>query len=181
MQIRLGRNTYGKKSLKEFLSEIEANRRAAAGKNKMFEGNDKILKAFRTGVLFLTIVLEMLFFVGVTIACADWNEGSVAIAVTFVIMMIFVAISYAAMQLNFSFLVDVKAIRNKLYGIKNDDLLELDSAESDSENGQAQMKSLTGTKSIVEKQNELLSLKKLLDEKVITEEEFEAEKKKILS
>ena len=43
------------------------------------------------------------------------------------------------------------------------------------------MKSLTGTKSIVEKQNELLSLKKLLDEKVITEEEFEAEKKKILS
>ena len=95
--------------------------------------------------------------------------------------MIFVAISYAAMQLTFSFLVDVKAIRNKLYGIKNDDLLELDSAESDSENGQAQMKSLTGTKSIVEKQNELLSLKKLLDEKVITEEEFETEKKKILS
>ena len=141
-----------KKSLKEFLSEIEANRRAAAGKNKMFEGNDKILKAFRTGVLILTIVLEMLLFVGVIIACAYWGEGAVAIAVTFVSMMIFVAISYAAMQLTFSFLVDVKAIRNKLYGIKNDDLLELDSAESDSENGQAQMKSLTGTKSIVEKQ-----------------------------
>lgn len=170
-----------KKSLKEFLSEIEANRRAAAGKNKMFEGNDKILKAFRTGVLFLTIVLEMLFFVGVTIACADWNEGSVAILVSFITMMILVAISYAAMQLTFSFLVDVKAIRNKLYGIKNDDLLELDSAESDSENGQAQIKSFTGAKSIVEKQNELLSLKKLLDEKVITEEEFETEKKKILS
>ena len=161
-----------KKSLKESLLEAKANRSAVAGKNKMFEGNDKILKAFRTGVLILTIVLEMLLFVGVIIACAYWGEGAVAIAVTFVSMMIFVAIS---------FLVDVKAIRNKLYGIKNDDLLELDSAESDSENGQAQMKSLTGTKSIVEKQNELLSLKKLLDEKVITEEEFETEKKKILS
>jgi hypothetical protein len=170
-----------KKSLKESLLEAKANRSAVAGKNKMFEGNDKILKAFRTGVLILTIVLEMLLFVGVIIACAYWGEGAVAIAVTFVSMMIFVAISYAAMQLTFSFLVDVKAIRNKLYGIKNDDLLELDSAESDSENGQAQMKSLTGTKSIVEKQNELLSLKKLLDEKVITEEEFETEKKKILS
>ena len=169
------------KSLKESLSETKANRSTDAGKNKVFRGNDRILKAFRTGVLILTIALEMLFFVGVTIACADWNEGSVAIAVTSVTMMIFVAISYAALQLTFSVLVDVKAIRNKLYGIKNDDLLELDSAESDSENGQAQMKSLTGTKSIVEKQNELLSLKKLLDEKVITEEEFEAEKKKILS
>lgn len=170
-----------KKSLKESLLEAKANRSTDAGKNKMFEGNDKILKAFRTGVLILTIALEMLSFVGVTIACADWNEGSVVIAVTFVIIMIFVAISYAAMQLNFSFLVDVKAIRNKLYGIKNDDLLELDSAESDSENGQAQIKSFTGAKSIDEKAEELLSLKKLLDEKVITEEEFEAEKKKILS
>ena len=96
-------------------------------------------------------------------------------------MMISVAILYAAMQLNFSFLVDVKAIRNKLYGIKNDDLLELDFVESDSGNEQAQIKSFTGAKSIVEKQNELLSLKKLLDERVITEEEFETEKKKILS
>lgn len=175
MQIRLRRNTYGKKSLKKFLSEIEPNRRAAAGKNKMFEGNEKILKAFRTEVLILTIVLEILFFVGVTIACVDGDEGSATIAV---MLMILVAISYAAMRLTFSFLVDVKAIRNKLYGIKNDDLLKLDSAERDSENGQAQIKIFTGAKSIDEKAEELLSLKKLLDEKVITEEEFETEKKK---
>ncbi len=168
-----------KKSLKESLLEIEANRRAAAGKNKIFRGNDRILKAFRVGALFVTIVLEILFLIGLIIVAGDEDaEGGV---VSFITTMIFVAISYAAMRLTFSFLVDVKAIRNKLYGIKNDDLLELDSAESDSENGQAQMKSLTGTKSIVEKQNELLSLKKLLDEKVITEEEFESEKKKILS
>ncbi len=170
-----------KKSLKESLLEAKANRSTDAGKNKVFRGNDRILKAFRTGVLILTIVLEMLFFVDVIIACADWDEGSVAIAVKSVSMMISVAILYAAMQLNFSFLVDVKAIRNKLYGIKNDDLLELDFVESDSGNEQAQIKSFTGAKSIVEKQNELLSLKKLLDERVITEEEFETEKKKILS
>lgn len=171
-----------KKSLKEFLAETKANRSTDAGKNKVFRGNDRILKAFRTGVLTLTIVLEMLFFVGVIIACADWDEkGSVAIAVTFVIMMIYVAIFYAAMQLLFSFLVDVKVIRNKLYGIKNDDLLELDFVESDSGNEQVQIKDFAKTKSIVEKQNELLILKKLLDERVITEEEFETEKKKILS
>ena len=81
----------------------------------------------------------------------------------------------------FSFLVDVKVIRNKLYGIKNDDLLELDFVESDSGNEQVQIKDFAKIKSIVEKQNELLILKKLLDERVITEEEFETEKKKILS
>ena len=85
------------------------------------------------------------------------------------------------MQLLFSFLVDVKVIRNKLYGIKNDDLLELDFVESDSGNEQVQIKDFAKIKSIVEKQNELLILKKLLDERVITEEEFETEKKKILS
>ena len=72
----------------------------------MFNKNDKLLLKIKVGAAILTVVLELLFFVGVIIA---FVEGTVTTIVSCVVMMIFTAIMYAVYQLIFSFYCDIKS------------------------------------------------------------------------
>ena len=144
----------------------------------MFNKNDKILLKIKVGAAILTVVLELLFFVGVIIA---FVEGTVTTIVSCVVMMIFTAIMYAVYQLIFSFYCDIKLIRNKLYGASNDNLSEFIGNDDIEITEDIQSGPSREMKSIDNITQTLVSLKKLLDGGGITEEEFTAEKKKVLS
>ena len=86
-------------------------------------------------------------------------------------------------QLSLNMMCDIKLIRNKLYeeGIESfKPFLEYKTSAEDEEEQDEQPQTTPSTANTADVTQQLLKLKKLLDEGAITQEEFDAEKAKLL-
>ncbi len=156
----------------------------------MFEKNDKALFTARV----LLIVVCLIFGIGGAIAgivlcCID--EDMLAIGLPLLFCGPFFAwLMWIFGQLSLNMMCDIKLIRNKLYeeGIESfKPFLEYKTSAEDEEEQDEQPQAKTATPqatpsaaNTADVTQQLLKLKKLLDEGAITQEEFDAEKAKLL-
>lgn len=154
----------------------------------MFEKNDNALFTARV----LLIVVCLIFGIGgalagLILACI----GLIAIGLPLLFCMPFLAwLMWVFGKLPLNTMCDIKLIRNKLYeeGIESfKPFLEYKTSAEDEEeqDEQPQAKTATpqatpSTANTADVTQQLLQLKKLLDDGVITQEEFDVEKAKIL-
>ena len=154
----------------------------------MFEKNDKALFTART----LLIVVCLLFGIGgalagMILACI----GLIAIGLPLLFCMPFLAwLMWVFGQLSLNMMCDIKLIRNKLYEESIESFkpfleykTRADDEEKQDEQPQAEAATLQATPTTANTADitqQLLQLKKLLDDGVITQEEFDVEKAKIL-
>ena len=82
-------------------------------------------------------------------------------------------------RLYLTYLCDIKLIRNKLYGTENDNL-KVFLEDTDDSNGEKDATAQTESKTMEDITAQLLELKALLDSGAITQEEFDAEKERLL-
>ena len=138
----------------------------------MFEKNDKLLSIARVilnVVTWIGIIGGIL--TGIILCCIDSYLLSIGLSLLFALP-VFSALSWLVLRLILNFFCDVKLIRNKLYETDNDNLSPFLTysntpfTPTPAENGNTM--------------EQLLQLKKLLDSGVITQEEFDVEKAKIL-
>lgn len=163
----------------------------------MFEVNDKFLRTVR-------VILNVWVWVG-AIACVIC--GIVLSALGMIEMglpILFVGpfacwVSWVFGRLYLSHLCDIKLIRNKLYGVGNENLDIFLKDDGDADAAPAPTPSATGNfnrpaaqapagsgeegkpLSMEERTQKLLRLKKLLDAGAITQEEFDRQKAKLLN
>ena len=136
----------------------------------MFKRNDKALRISRIIFIVIIVIIAVLSLVTGIILAVDY-EG-VYFLFTFVgwflcwIMWVFT-------RLYLSYLVDIKLIRNKLYGESNEELEVFLKAKEDRSNSSA----MKGKKQSINA--ELEYLQKLLNSGVITLEEFEKRKEEL--
>ena len=144
----------------------------------MFEKNDRVFYICRKIVRIAMIVLISICFVAglvLLIAGAESAYSSSLNPAGLGLMIgapIALALSWFVCELVFSYMLDVKYIRNKLYGVKNN---ELPAKERVSK--AAPQSEEPAEKSDIEK---LRDLKALLDDGILSEEEYAEEKTKIL-
>ena len=138
----------------------------------MFERNDKQLLTVRI----ITNVVTWIFAVagiiaGIVLSALGMLESGLPIlfVVPFLSWLMWVYV-----RLHLSHLCDIKLIRNKLYGVDNDNLkVFLEEKLSEEEIEELKRVEMQNTE-------KLIKLKSLRDSGVITEEEFQQEKEKIL-
>ena len=136
----------------------------------MFERNDKYLLWVRIIYNVVLIICAVAFVVaGIILAMAEPLYLLLSFGGLFVCWLGWVFIS-----LYLSYLCDIKLIRNKLYGQSNDNL----SVFLAKKEGAPRAGSAGGDRA--NKTEQLLRLKKLLDDGTITQEEFEREKQRLL-
>lgn len=156
----------------------------------MFEKNDKALFTART----LLIVVCLIFGIGGAIAgivlcCID--EDMLAIGLPLLFCGPFFAwLMWIFGQLSLNMMCDIKLIRNKLYEESIESFkpfleykTRADDEEKQDEQPQAEAATLQATPTTANTTDitqQLLQLKKLLDDGVITQEEFDREKAKLL-
>ena len=138
----------------------------------MFERNDKQLLTVRI----ITNVVTWIFaiagiVVGIVLSALEMLE--IGLPILFVVPFL-CWLMWVYVRLHLSHLCDIKLIRNKLYGVDNENLKVFLEAKLTEEEMQEQKR--------VETQNaeKIARLKSLRDSGVITEEEFQQEKEKIL-
>ncbi|HIZ09270.1 MAG TPA: SHOCT domain-containing protein [Candidatus Borkfalkia avicola] len=138
----------------------------------MFEKNDKQLLTVRI----ITNVVTWIFaiagiVVGIVLSALEMLE--IGLPILFVVPFL-CWLMWVYVRLHLSHLCDIKLIRNKLYGVDNENLKVFLEAKLTEEEMQEQKR--------VETQNaeKIARLKSLRDSGVITEEEFQQEKEKIL-
>ena len=138
----------------------------------MFEKNDKQLLTVRI----ITNVVTWIFaiagiVVGIVLSALEMLE--IGLPILFVVPFL-CWLMWVYVRLHLSHLCDIKLIRNKLYGVDNEYLKVFLEAKLTEEEMQEQKR--------VETQNaeKIARLKSLRDSGVITEEEFQQEKEKIL-
>lgn len=140
----------------------------------MFEKNDKQLFTVRT---LLNVIVWIFVIAGVISGIVFLVGNSIAIGLLLLLFVPFLSwIIWVVARLYLTYLCDIKLIRNKLYGLDNDGLKVFLEEKVDTSN---QSVSQSATES-VDKTTQLLKLKSLLDNRVITQEEFDDEKKKYL-
>lgn len=138
----------------------------------MFERNDKQLLIVR---ILLNVVTWIFVLAGIVVGIVLSALGMLEIGLPILFVVPFLCwLMWVYVRLHLSYLCDVKLIRNKLYGVDNDNL-KVFLEEKLSEEEIEELKR-------VEMQNmeKLIRLKSLRDSGVITEEEFQQEKEKIL-
>ena len=138
----------------------------------MFERNDKQLLIVR---ILLNVVTWIFVLAGIVVGIVLSALGMLEIGLPILFVVPFLCwLMWVYLRLHLSYLCDVKLIRNKLYGVDNDNL-KVFLEEKLSEEEIEELKR-------VEMQNmeKLIRLKSLRDSGVITEEEFQQEKEKIL-
>lgn len=149
----------------------------------MFDKNDKILSTMR---ILLNVVTWILIIGGVILGivfCFMYEGYTIGLPLLFCVP-VFALLMWASGRLVLNFLCDVKLIRNKLYdeGIENfKAFLEYRQPQAEEATSGPQYNEVDdrsdSTDDMVEK---FVKLKKLLDQGVITQEEFDAEKAKLL-
>ena len=143
----------------------------------MFEKVDKPLSILRT----LNNVLAWIGIIGgalsgIVLCCMDSPLFlTIGLCLLFCLP-ICSAISWLLVRVILNYLCDIKLIRNKLYNVGNDSL-EAFLSSSKSAFRETDTYNATDSRSATE---QLYTLKKLLDSGVITQEEFDVEKAKIL-
>lgn len=138
----------------------------------MFEKNDKQLLTVRI----ITNVVTWIFaiagiVVGIVLSALEMLE--IGLPILFVVPFL-CWLMWVYVRLHLSHLCDIKLIRNKLYGVDNENLKVFLEAKLTEEEMQEQKR--------VETQNaeKIARLKSLRDSGVITEEEFQQEREKLL-
>lgn len=164
----------------------------------MFEVNDKFLRTVR-------VILNVVTWIGV-IACIVCGIvlsalGMLAAGLPILFVGPFACwLSWVFARLYLSYLCDIKLIRNKLYGVGNENLDIFLKDDGDADAAPAPTPSATGNfnrpaaaqapagsgeegkpLSMEERTKKLLRLKKLLDAGAITQEEFDRQKAKLLN
>lgn len=138
----------------------------------MFEKNDKQLLTVRiiTNVVIWIFAIAGIV-VGIVLSALEMLE--IGLPILFVVPFL-CWLMWVYVRLHLSHLCDIKLIRNKLYGVDNENLKVFLEAKLTEEEMQEQKR--------VETQNaeKIARLKSLRDSGVITEEEFQQEKEKIL-
>lgn len=138
----------------------------------MFERNDKQLLTVR---IITNVVTWILAIAGIIAGIVLSALGMLAIGLPILFVVPFLSwLMWVYIRLHLSHLCDIKLIRNKLYGVDNENLKVFLEAKLTEEEMQEQKR--------VETQNaeKIARLKSLRDSGVITEEEFQQEKEKIL-
>lgn len=157
----------------------------------MFEKNDKPLFIVRI----LLIVMCLIIAIGsvitfIVLCCVDGGENIVIGLIPLFCGPLVAWLMWIFGQLSLNMMCDIKLIRNKLYeeGIESfKPFLEYKTSAEDEEEQDEQPQAKTATPqatssaaNTADVTQQLLKLKKLLDEGAITQEEFDAEKAKLL-
>ena len=138
----------------------------------MFEKNDKQLLTVR---ILLNIVTCIFVLAGIISGIILSTSGSVSIGLILMFLVPFFSwLMWVAARLYLTYLCDIKLIRNKLYGVDNDNLKVFLEEKTEIYKQPSQKNSST------DRTEELLRLKRLLDSGAITQEEFDREKEKLL-
>ena len=138
----------------------------------MFERNDKQLLTVRIITNVVTWILAIVgIIVGIILSALEMLE--IGLPILFVVPFL-CWLMWVYIRLHLSHLCDIKLIRNKLYGVDNDNLkVFLEEKLSEEEIEELKRVEMQNTE-------KLIRLKSLRDSGVITEEEFQQEKEKIL-
>lgn len=150
----------------------------------MFEKNDKPLFIVRI----LLIVMCLIIAIGsvitfIVLCCVDGGENIVIGLIPLFCGPLVAWLMWIFGQLSLNMMCDIKLIRNKLYeeGIESfKPFLEYKTRADDEEEQDEQPQTTPSTANTADVTQQLLKLKKLLDEGAITQEEFDAEKAKLL-
>lgn len=150
----------------------------------MFEKNDKPLFIVRI----LLIVMCLIIAIGsvitfIVLCCVDGGENIVIGLIPLFCGPLVAWLMWIFGQLSLNMMCDIKLIRNKLYeeGIESfKPFLERKKREDDEEEQDEQPQATPSAANTADVTQQLLKLKKLLDEGAITQEEFDAEKAKLL-
>lgn len=135
----------------------------------MFTKNDGIYYFWKKFNDIISIILTCVSVIaGIILACLE-NYLLVYGLLLIFLGPLFILLQWAILKLLFSFLQDIKYIRNKLY--LND---------NESKNGGENVNTTVETPYDVDQEAEFEQLKSLLDAGVITREEYDQQKKKIL-
>lgn len=141
----------------------------------LFTKNDKYLHVTKIIFYIFIILLGLISFIGGIVLMA--LELIVAGLPLLICGLIATFITYVAGRLVFSYLVDVKAIRNKLYGYGNDELNRFygigNYSDYPEEGGRA-------SDDASDTAAKLTELKKAHDCGALTDEEYEEQKQRIL-
>ena len=138
----------------------------------MFERNDKQLLTVR---IITNVVTCILAIVGIIVGIVLSALGMLEIGLPILFVVPFLSwLMWVYVRLHLSYLCDIKLIRNKLYSVDNDNLkVFLEEKLSEEEIEELKRVEMQNTE-------KLIRLKSLRDSGVITEEEFQQEKEKIL-
>lgn len=143
----------------------------------MFEKNDKQLLTAR---IFLNVITWIFVIAGIVCGIVYLVNNFIVTGLLFLLLVPFLIwIMWVFARLYLTYLCDIKLIRNKLYGTENDNLkvfLEDTDDSDDEKDATAQ----TESKTMEDITAQLLELKALLDSGAITQEEFDAEKERLL-
>ena len=150
----------------------------------MFEKNDKPLFIVRI----LLIVMCLIIAIGsvitfIVLCCVDGGENIVIGLIPLFCGPLVAWLMWIFGQLSLNMMCDIKLIRNKLYeeGIESfKPFLEYKTRADDEEEQDEQPQATPSAANTADVTQQLPKLKKLLDEGAITQEEFHAEKAKLL-
>ena len=138
----------------------------------MFEKNDKQLLTVR---ILLNVVTWIFVLAGIISGIILLVNESTALGLVMLLLVPFLSwLMWVVARLYLTYLCDIKLIRNKLYGVGNENLNVFLTAKTETDEQPIQQNSDT------DKTQTLLRLKKLLDSGAITQEEFDREKEKYL-
>ena len=156
----------------------------------MFEKNDKALFTTRVLLIVVCLIIGIGGVIAGALLCYHLYDGYIIGLPLIFGLPILASLVWIFGRLFLNFLCDIKLIRNKLYEEDIESFkpfLEYktrrDDEEEQEEQPQAEAATLQATPTTANTADitqQLLQLKKLLDDSVITQEEFDVEKAKIL-
>ena len=138
----------------------------------MFEKNDKQLLTMR---ILLNVVTFIFVLAGIISGIILLVNDSIALGLVMLLLVPFLSwLMWVVARLFLTYLCDIKLIRNKLYGVDNDNLKVFLEEKQTPEQIAEQKRVATQNAEKIEK------LKTLRDSGVISEEEFQQEREKLL-
>ena len=152
----------------------------------MFERNDRVFKFWTKFIGIVSIVGMVLCVLAGIILLATANGNSQTLTDGILMIVVYplaILINWALFNLIFSVIRDIKYIRNKLYSQPNEsdsviDKIVENQIRNEAEAAEAAQKS--ADEEFDKRCKQLATLKTLLDRGVITQDEFEEQKKKML-
>ena len=155
----------------------------------MFDKNDKQLKIVRKITFICAIIFAVLGVIAGIILCATEDASGTYLTVGILLIVLVPFLSWLAWvygSLLLTFLCDVKLMRNKMYGLDNDNLSEFISSPSRAANYPSAQQPAGApseqapSSSASDSYEMLLRLKKLYDSGALSQEEYEQKKRELL-
>ena len=154
----------------------------------MFDKNDKQLKIVRKITFICAIIFAVLGVIAGIILCAteDASGTNLIAGILLIVLVPFLSwLAWVYASLLLTFLCDVKLMRNKMYGLDNDNLSEFISSPSRAENYPSAQPAgapseQAPSSSASDSYEMLLRLKKLYDSGALSQEEYEQKKRELL-